>query len=120
VLISTGVAATVAVLTAFTYSILMAVLMALVAGITNSLGKTARDAIIQREVPESLRASAFGRSETLLQLAWVFGGAVGILLPTIGWIGFTVAAVLLVVAFGFTLYGRNPRDPGQGPPQGPR
>ncbi len=107
VLISTGIAATVAVLTAFTYSILMAALMALVAGITNALGKTALDAIIQREVPESLRASAFGRSETLLQLAWVFGGALGILLPTIGWIGFTVAAVLLVVAFGFTMYGRN-------------
>ena len=125
VLISTGVAATVAVLTAFTYSILMAVLMALVAGITNSLGKTALDAIIQREVPESLRASAFGRSETLLQLAWVFGGAVGILLPTIGWIGFTVAAVLLVVAFGFTLYGRNrPRairvkDPRKAPGEPP-
>ncbi|MGI8625203.1 MAG: MFS transporter [Geodermatophilaceae bacterium] len=107
VLISTGVAATVAVLTAFTYNLFMAILMALVAGITNALGKTALDAIIQREVPESLRASAFGRSETLLQLAWVFGGALGILLPTIGWIGFTVAAVLLVVAFGFTLYGRN-------------
>jgi len=107
VLISTGVAATVAVLTAFTYSLVMALLMALVAGVTNSLGKTALDAIIQREVPEALRASAFGRSETLLQLAWVFGGALGILLPTTGWIGFTVAAALLVVAFGFTLYGRN-------------
>ncbi len=107
VLISTGIAATVAVLTAFTYNILMAILMALVAGITNALGKTALDAIVQREVPEVLRASAFGRSETLLQLAWVFGGTLGILLPTIGWIGFTVAAALLVVAFGFTLYGRN-------------
>ncbi|MDQ3733119.1 MAG: MFS transporter [Actinomycetota bacterium] len=128
VLISTGIAATVAVLTAFTYNIFMAVLMALVAGITNALGKFALDAIIQREVPESLRASAFGRSETLLQLAWVFGGALGILLPTIGWIGFTVAAVLLVVAFGFTLYGRNhprairvkdPRKAPGGPPPGP-
>lgn len=125
VLISTGVAATVAVLTAFTYGLFTALLMALVAGITNALGKTALDAIIQREVPESLRASAFGRSETLLQLAWVFGGAVGILLPTIGWIGFTVAAVLLVVAFGFTLYGRNrPRsfrakDPARAPSGAP-
>lgn len=107
VLISTGVAATVAILTAFTYSLATAMLMALVAGITNSLGKTSLDAIIQREVPESLRASAFGRSETVLQLAWVFGGAVGILLPTIGWIGFTVAAALLAIAFGLTLYGRQ-------------
>ena len=111
VLISTGIAATVAVLTAFTYNLFMAILMALVAGITNALGKFALDAIIQREVPESLRASAFGRSETLLQLAWVFGGALGILLPTIGWVGFTVAAAMLVVAFGFTLYGRNRQRP---------
>ena len=37
--------------------------------------RSALDAIIQREVPESLRASAFARSETWLQLAWVVGGA---------------------------------------------
>ena len=37
--------------------------------------RSSLDAIIQREVPESLRASAFARSETMLQLAWVVGGA---------------------------------------------
>ena len=36
----------------------------LIAGIANSLGKLSLDAIIQREVPDWLRASAFGRSET--------------------------------------------------------
>ena len=46
-----------------------------VSAVTNALGKVSLDAIIQREVPESLRASAFARSETLLQLAWVVGGA---------------------------------------------
>ena len=47
----------------------------LVSAVTNALGKVSLDAIIQREVPESLRASAFARSETMLQLAWVVGGA---------------------------------------------
>jgi hypothetical protein len=88
-----------------------------VAAVTNALGKVALDAIIQREVPESLRASTFARSETLLQLAWVIGGGLGVALPTIGWIGFTVAAALLALAVGLVLWslwrGRPaPPEPG--------
>jgi predicted MFS family arabinose efflux permease len=75
-----------------------------VSAIANALGKSALDAIVQREVPESLRASAFARSETVLQLAWVVGGAIGIALPPIGWLGFTVAASLLVLAVGLVLW----------------
>jgi hypothetical protein len=79
------------------------------------------DAIIQREVPESLRASAFARSETVLQLSWVVGGAFGIALPPIGWLGFTVAAALLVLAVGLVLWslhrGNRPAPPP--PPQEP-
>ncbi|CAM5563179.1 MFS transporter OS=Streptomyces cyaneofuscatus OX=66883 GN=G3I52_20265 PE=4 SV=1 [Streptomyces cyaneofuscatus] len=29
--------------------------------------------MIQRDVPEEVRTSAFARSETLLQMAWVVG-----------------------------------------------
>jgi MFS family permease len=104
VLISAGVAAAVTVVAAVMFTLPMAALVAGVAAITNALGKVALDAIIQREVPESLRASAFARSETWLQLAWVFGGAIGIALPPIGWLGFTVAAALLVVALGLLLW----------------
>ena len=39
-----------------------------------------------------MRASAFARSETLLQLAWVVGGGLGIALPSNGRLGFAVAA----------------------------
>ena len=83
-----------------------------VSAVTNALGKVSLDAIIQREVPESLRASAFARSETLLQLAWVVGGALGIALPPTGWLGFTVAAALLVLAVGlivWSMYRGTPR-----------
>ena len=55
-------------------------------------------------MPDSLRASAFARSETLLQLAWVVGGALGIALPPTGWLGFTVAAALLVLAVGLVVW----------------
>ena len=75
VLFSAAAAAAVTVLAAIFYSFAMATAVVLVSSITNALGKVSLDAIIQREVPESLRASAFARSETMLQLAWVVGGA---------------------------------------------
>jgi hypothetical protein len=57
------------------------------------------DAVIQRDLPEESRASAFGRSETVLQLSWVFGGALGVLLPHENyWLGFTVVAAVVALA----------------------
>ena len=111
VLFSAASAAAITVLAAVFYSFAMAAVVALVAAVTNALGKVSLDAIIQREVPESLRASAFARSETMLQLAWVVGGAFGIALPPIGWLGFTVAAALLVLAVGLIVWSlyRAPR-----------
>jgi hypothetical protein len=104
VLAAAAVAAVVTVVAAFFFSLPMAALVAGVSAVTNALGKVALDAIIQREVPESLRASAFSKSETILQLAWVIGGGIGIALPAIGWLGFTVAAALLVLAVGLILF----------------
>ena len=54
------------------------------AGFSSALGKLALDALVQREVPDDVRSSAFARSETVLQLAWVVGGALGISLPIPG------------------------------------
>ncbi|SNR84040.1 Major Facilitator Superfamily protein [Blastococcus mobilis] len=114
VLISAASAAAITLLAALFYSFAMAAVVAGVAAVTNALGKSALDAIIQREVPDNLRASAFARSETWLQMAWVVGGALGIALPPTGWLGFTVAAALLGLAVGlivWSLYrgGRSPR-----------
>ncbi|GAA4748055.1 MFS transporter [Actinomycetospora chibensis] len=72
-----------------------AAVAALVAATTSALLKVCLDAVVQRDVPEASRASAFGRSETILQLSWVFGGALGVLLPPTWWIGFTVIAVVV-------------------------
>jgi predicted MFS family arabinose efflux permease len=113
VLVAAGVAAAVTVAAAAFYSFPMAAVVAFVAAVTNALGKVSLDAIIQREVPDAQRASAFARSETWLQLAWVVGGGLGIALPTTGWLGFTVAAALLVLTVGLTLWSlRTQRTPG--------
>ena len=104
VLVSAASAAAITLLAAIFYSFAMAAVVAGVAAVTNALGKVALDAIIQREVPDSLRASAFARSETWLQMSWVVGGALGIALPPTGWLGFTVAAALLVLAVGLVVW----------------
>ncbi|WEO96755.1 MFS transporter [Streptomyces sp. FXJ1.172] len=76
-----------------------------VAGFAQALAKLALDALIQRDVPEQVRTSAFARSETLLQMAWVFGGAVGIVLPLDGTVGLFVGAAFVAVGWLATLKG---------------
>ncbi|MEU8683852.1 MFS transporter [Streptomyces sp. NPDC048611] len=75
------------------------------AGLCQALAKLSLDAMIQRDVPEEVRTSAFARSETALQMAWVVGGAIGISLPLVGTVGMAVAAGL--VALGLVLAGRG-------------
>ncbi|MEU1073389.1 MULTISPECIES: MFS transporter [unclassified Streptomyces] len=81
---------------AFFSGVLMAVLGA-TAGFTQALAKLSLDAMLQRDVPEEVRTSAFARSETALQMSWVVGGAIGIVLPLNGVLGMSVAAGLLAV-----------------------
>jgi MFS family permease len=87
---------------ALVYGVITVVTVALAAGLAQSLGKLSLDAIIQREVPEAVRTSAFARSETLLQLSWVAGGAIGIVLPLNGALGLGFAAIGLVTMLVLT------------------
>jgi hypothetical protein len=64
--------------------------------LAQSLAKLSLDSTIQRDVPERVRTSAFARSDTTLQLAWVLGGFVGIALPLNPKLGLAVASVTLV------------------------
>lgn len=75
--------------------VVTAAVVALVAATASALLKVCLDAVVQRDMPEAARASAFGRSETILQLSWVFGGALGVLLPPTWWLGFTVVSGVL-------------------------
>ncbi|RTL63904.1 MAG: MFS transporter [Pseudonocardiaceae bacterium] len=76
-----------------------AAIVGLVGSTASALAKVSLDAVVQRDLPEESRASAFGRSETVLQLAWVFGGAFGVLLPhSTFWIGFVVVSCLVTLS----------------------
>ena len=82
-------------LAAFFYGVLTLALLGLTAGLAQSLAKLSLDSTIQRDVPERVRTSAFARSDTTLQLAWVIGGFVGIALPLNPTLGLAVASVTL-------------------------
>ena len=79
--------------------------LAAVAGFAQALSKLSLDALIQRDVPELVRTSAFARSETLLQVSWVFGGAVGIVMPLNGYLGLSVAAAVVAAGWLATAKG---------------
>ncbi|OIJ97856.1 hypothetical protein BIV25_13755 [Streptomyces sp. MUSC 14] len=94
-----------AVVAAVFFGAFLVACLAAVAGFAQALAKLALDALIQRDVPEQVRTSAFARSETLLQMAWVFGGAVGIVLPLDGTVGLLVGAGFVAVGWLGTLRG---------------
>jgi hypothetical protein len=81
-----------------------AAILGFVGSTASSLAKVSLDSVIQHHLPEESRASGFGKSESILQLAWVFGGVLGLLLGGV-WtfghanvyaIGFGTVGILLV------------------------
>ncbi len=99
----------VALVAALFYGVLTVALLGLVAGLGQALAKFSLDATIQRDVPHRVQASAFARSDTTLQLAWVIGGFVGIALPLDPpRLGLGVAAVVLAAWAVFVL-ANHPR-----------
>ncbi|MGW2846292.1 MFS transporter [Streptomyces sp. NPDC001274] len=94
-----------AVLAALFFGTVTVAALSAVAGSTLALSKLSLDAMIQRDVPEEVRASAFARSETALQMAWVVGGGIGIALPLNGVLGMAVAAGLLALGAATSVRG---------------
>ncbi|HEX5597510.1 MAG TPA: MFS transporter [Micromonosporaceae bacterium] len=123
------VVAGVAVLATINFALATVALLCLVTAIVSGLNKLAVDACIQERVRERLRASAFAHSETVLMLAFVAGGAVG-LIPFHGRVGVGVAAGFAVLAAvqaiitagrlrGERLHGRADPDPEPQPAPAP-
>jgi MFS family permease len=88
---------------AIDFGLTTVVIMAVVSSATVALVKINLDATIQAHVDDSVRTSTFARSETALQLAWVAGGAIGIVLPTMPIVGFAVASAVLAFATAHVL-----------------
>jgi hypothetical protein len=100
-----------AVLAALLYGLVPLVVLGFTAGLAQCLAKLSLDSTIQRDVPERVQTSAFARSDTTLQLAWVIGGFVGIAMPLEARLGMGVAAVTLLAWSVFVLVDPARRTP---------
>ncbi|HET8766828.1 MAG TPA: MFS transporter [Pedococcus sp.] len=85
------------------YSLGTLLALGLCAGLTGQLIKLSSDAVVQRDIEESVRTRVFAWSETVLQTAWVVGGAIGIALPLVPQLGFGVVSGLLVLVLAATV-----------------
>lgn len=111
VLATLAVTTAITVLAAVVFQLWSAVAVALVAAFAQGLGKLALDAIVQREIGEEVRSSTFGVVEAFLQIAWVLGGLVGLLMSlfAVGWAGLATMAALLAGSLGWLLVRRRER-----------
>lgn len=94
------------------YGFVTLVALGLTAGLAQSLAKLSLDATIQDGVPRHVQASAFARSDTTVQLAWVIGGFVGIAMPLVPRLGLGVAGVVVAAWAVFVLVTRGQRGGG--------
>jgi hypothetical protein len=115
-----AVATTACLVTTDMFGVATVLALAFVTAVSQSLSKLALDSVIQRDVPESVRTTTFGRSESTLQLAWVIGGVAGILLPPHGALGFGLAGGVLFAGMLVAVVRRrrsaDSADPVPGPP----
>jgi MFS family permease len=97
-------------LCAIFFGLWAALVVAFVAACGTALAKLALDSIVQREVGEEIRSSAFAASETLHQLSWVVGGLAGLVMSftNSGPAGLGIAAAGLGASF-FVLISRRRR-----------
>lgn len=122
VLATLGVATAAAATSAWLYGPVAVAAVATVAGLGQALGKLGLDALIQRDVREHVRSSAFARSETVLQLSWVIGGGAGLAMSLVpnGALGLALIAGILGSVLALLLVGRFRRARATSPaPQPP-
>jgi hypothetical protein len=84
-------------------NLMVATIATLITSGSSAIAKASLDASLQNDLPEESRASGFGRSESTLQLAWVLGGALGVLVYTELWVGFTAVSALLILGLAQTV-----------------
>ncbi len=101
--------AVVVLVAALFYGLLPLIAIGLTAGLAQSLAKLSLDSTIQRDVPERIQASAFARSDTTLQLAWVIGGFMGIAMPLMPRLGLGIACGVLAAWAVFVFVSRPSR-----------
>ena len=78
---SLAAAGIVGIVTGRWFSLTTAVMLVFTFGLASGAAKVAFDSILQAEIPEGGRGWAFARFEARLQLAWVAGAVVPLVLP---------------------------------------
>ncbi len=111
VVLALAAGASMSLVAALFYGVLSVGLLGFVAGLAQSLAKLSLDSTIQAHVPERVQTSAFARSDTVLQMAWVIGGFVGIAMPLNPRLGLGVAAAVLTGWLVLVLVARRPTRP---------
>jgi len=111
-----GIATAVCVFASTAFGVLSVFALATVGSACMSISKLALDSTIQRTVRDDIQTSAFARSETTLQLSWVVGGGIGIVLPTRPGLGFIIAAAVMGAALAAALGFRPRRGSTSKPP----
>jgi len=103
--------AAIGIVSAIWFGILTATLAILITALVSSIGKLALDSVIQHDADDAVRTSAFARSETVLQLSWVLGGFLAIVLPSNGSLGLALGSIVLVLILIVTVHAvRNSPD----------
>lgn len=77
------------------HMLLYVVIAALVTAMSTNAGKVALDSSINHNLTHNAQASAFGLSESLLQIGWVVGAALGALLPPVPVLAYSVITAIL-------------------------
>jgi hypothetical protein len=83
------------VVAALFYELITLVALGLTAGLMQYLAKVSLDSTIQTGVPVRSHASAFARGDTTLQMAWVIGGFLGVILSWFPSFGLPFAALIV-------------------------
>jgi hypothetical protein len=106
-----GLATVITALCAILFGLWAALVVAFVAACGTALAKLALDSIVQREIGEEIRSSAFAASETLHQLSWVAGGLAGLVMSftNSGPAGLGIAAAGLGVSSALLITQRRRR-----------
>ena len=96
------------------FSLVAAAALVFFIGMTSGTAKLAFDSIVQRVTPEGARGWAFARFESILQLAWVGGAVIPLILPIpsgpgVAGAGITAALLAAVYALGRHLVARRAR-----------
>lgn len=110
------------VVAALFYELLTLVALGLTAGLMQYLAKVSLDSTIQTGVPVRAHASAFARGDTTLQMAWVIGGFLGVIMSWFPTLGLPTAALIVGGWAVFALRGtpKRPEGPHAEPVEAPR